>query len=174
VLLSNAAHSCCAHSGHFPGFPEPPAGSRTPTLGKQKAGAGAAGSGVGPAGVGARGRKASKASGRLFSTDNSTPRYLTCTGHVGVWHVHAGHKQPACKASTAATAPATVLVATSRLHSRLARHGWAVSRRASGYGGVPVACFACFAGAAHASRLHPLKRQHHWGGKTQTRCSSLA
>lgn len=66
-------------SGHFPGFPEPPAagpaGSRTPTLGKQKAAAGSSGVGVGAAGVGARGRKASKAAGRLFATDNSTPRY---------------------------------------------------------------------------------------------------
>lgn len=64
--------------GHFPGFPDPPAagpaGSRTPTLGKQKAGAGSSAAGVGAAGVGARGRKASKAAGRLFAADSSTPR----------------------------------------------------------------------------------------------------
>jgi hypothetical protein len=69
--------------GLFPGFPDPPAGSRTPTLGKQKAGAGAAagGSGSGGGGVGPpRGRKASKATGRLFAADNSTPRYAHAVG----------------------------------------------------------------------------------------------
>eukprot|EP00775_Hariotina_reticulata_P006606 gene6606-6834_t len=63
----------------FPGFqslPAPPTGSRTPTLGKQKAAVGAAAGG--PGGQGAnRGRKASKAAGRLFAADSSTPRTPT-------------------------------------------------------------------------------------------------
>jgi hypothetical protein len=80
-LILNPCSDCASlytvlpHSGFFPGFPEPPAGSRTPTLGqKQKAGMGTSGLGVGPAGAGPRGRKASKAAGGLFATDNSTPR----------------------------------------------------------------------------------------------------
>jgi hypothetical protein len=76
-------------SGHFPGFPDPPAGSRTPTLGKQKAGAGAAAGGSGSGGgVGPRGRKASKATGRLFAADNSTPRYAHAVGWMCPHAVH--------------------------------------------------------------------------------------
>lgn len=70
-----AAPPAVQHKGQFPGFPEPPAGSRTPTLGKQKAAVGSSGVGSSVAGAGGgRGRKASRAAGRLFSADTSTPR----------------------------------------------------------------------------------------------------
>lgn len=74
--FANVVACCLAAGGLFPGFPEPPAGNRTPTLGKHKQPVGA---GLGPTpAAGApsgRGRKASKAAGRLFSADGSaTPR----------------------------------------------------------------------------------------------------
>ncbi|WIA20972.1 hypothetical protein OEZ85_005309 [Tetradesmus obliquus] len=58
--------------GLFPGFPSPPAGSRTPTLGKQKVPVGGAAAAAAAAGgAGGRGRKTSKAAGRLFANEQA-------------------------------------------------------------------------------------------------------
>jgi hypothetical protein len=64
--------AAAAAGGLFPGFPDPPAGSRTPTLGRQKVPVGGtAAAAAAGGGGGGRGRKASKAAGRLFANEQT-------------------------------------------------------------------------------------------------------
>lgn len=88
--------------------------------------------------------------------------------------MHSTHEQHACIGRIASTASVAAPMTTLQMMQQAFFDRWAVPCSASVGGDVPVACFACVAGAAHASRLPLLTHPHHWGGRTQTKCSSLA